>query len=136
MKSAVFITVRTDSNRLPDKALLKILGKPAIEMVILRALQVKNVDKVVLCTTKRPIDDELVKIARKNGVKYFRGSLEDKLDRWLEAAKACDINLFATLDGDDLFADPELIATAVEQMKTKGYDFIKSPPGLICGAFT
>jgi hypothetical protein len=43
MRTAIFITVRSDSSRLPNKALMEILGRPTIELVISRAKRVKNV---------------------------------------------------------------------------------------------
>jgi spore coat polysaccharide biosynthesis protein SpsF len=136
MKNAIFITVRTDSSRLPNKALLKILGKPIIGLVILRAKLVKNADEIVLCTTERPLDDEIVIIAEKYDVNYFRGNFEDKLERWLAATRKFNIDYFVTMDGDDLFCDPELIEFSIEQMKSTSCDFIRAPKGLICGSFT
>jgi len=136
VRNAIFITVRSDSSRLPNKALMKILGKPTIELVILRAKQVKGVDEIILCTTKRALDDQLVKIAENCGIKYFRGSLEDKLDRWLGASKEFAIDYFITLDGDDLLCDPELMAVSIRQMEDGDCDFIRAPDGLICGSFT
>jgi spore coat polysaccharide biosynthesis protein SpsF len=136
MKSAIFITVRSDSSRLPQKALLPILGKPTIEMVILRAKLVKNADTVIVCTTERPIDDEIVEIAGRCGVQHFRGSLEDKLDRWLGATRQFNIDFFVTADGDDLLCDPELMEAGIEQLKTTDVDFLEAPEGLICGSFT
>jgi spore coat polysaccharide biosynthesis protein SpsF len=136
MRKAVFITVRSDSSRLPGKALRRILGRPTIEMVILRAKQAREADDVVLCTTERSLDDEIVDIAEKQGIKYFRGSLEDKLLRWQGAAQKYDIDFFATMDGDDLLCDPELIEMALRQMERGSCDYIKAPQGLICGSFT
>ncbi len=136
MKSAIFITVRSDSSRLPQKALLPILGKPTIEMVILRAKLVRNADTVIVCTTERSIDDGIVKIASRCGVQHFRGSLEDKLDRWLGATRQFNIDFFVTLDGDDLLCDPELMEAGIEQLKTTDVDFLEAPEGLICGSFT
>ena len=136
MKSAIFITVRSDSSRLPQKALLPILGKPTIEMVILRAKLVKNADTVIVCTTARPIDDEIVEIACRCGVQHFRGSLEDKLDRWVGATRKFNIDFFVTADGDDLLCDPELMEAGIEQLKNTDVDFIEAPEGLICGSFT
>lgn len=136
MKNAIFITVRTDSSRLPNKALLKILDRPIIEHVMLRAKKADKADTIVLCTTERPIDDEIVKIAISNGIGYFRGSLEDKLDRWHNAASTFNIDYFITMDGDDLLCDPELINLGIDQMEREGCDFIKAPEGLICGSFT
>jgi spore coat polysaccharide biosynthesis protein SpsF len=136
MRKAVFITVRSDSSRLPNKALMQILGRPTIEMVILRAKQAREVDDVILCTTERPVDDEIVTIAEKQGIKFFRGSLEDKLLRWRGAARKHDIDFFVTMDGDDLLCDPELIDLAVRQMEKGSCDYIKAARGLICGSFT
>lgn len=136
MKKAVFITVRSDSTRLPGKALKEILGKPTIEHVILRAKRVRNVDQVVLCTTERPVDDGIAEIAQRCGVSCFRGSMEDKLVRWLGAAEKFGIDVFATFDGDDLLCEPELIEWGIEQMAAEGLDFMKAPKDLICGSFT
>jgi len=136
MKGGLFITVRSDSSRLPNKALLHILGKPTIEMVVLRAKKVRNIDRVVVCTTERLVDDAIVEIAQRNCVDFYRGSLEDKLDRWLGAAHAFELDFFITMDGDDLLCDPELIEIGINQMKNGDIDFIEAPEGLICGSFT
>lgn len=136
MRKGIFITSRTDSSRLPNKALLKILDRHVIEHIINRAKLVHGIDEVVLCTTERTIDNEIVSIAERCGIKYFRGSLEDKLDRWLGAARQFNIDFFVTFDGDDLFCDPALIEMAVSQMEAGDYDFMKAPDGLACGGFT
>lgn len=136
MRSAVFITVRSDSSRLPNKAFLPILGKPTIEMVMLRAKLVRNADVVVVCTTERPVDNAIVALAGKCGVHFSRGSLDDKLDRWLGAARKYEIDYFVTMDGDDLLCDPELMSMGLDQLKLSSVDFLEAPQGLICGAFT
>lgn len=136
MKSAIFITVRSDSSRLPNKALLPILGKPAILMVMQRAKLVKNADAVIVCTTERSVDDEIANLSQEGGVLLYRGSLEDKLERWLGAARKYEIDCFVTMDGDDLLCDPELMALGIEQLRSSDTDFIEAPPGLICGSFT
>jgi spore coat polysaccharide biosynthesis protein SpsF len=136
MRSAIFITVRSDSSRLPDKAFLPILAKPTIEMVMLRAKLVKKADTVIVCTTERSIDDRIVQIASKCNVQYYRGNLDDKLDRWLGATRKFDIDYFVTMDGDDLLCDPELMEKGLLQLEQTDVDFIEAPEGLICGSFT
>lgn len=136
MTKAVFITVRSDSSRLPGKAYKNIVGKPVIEMIMRRAKLVKNVNMVVVCTTERDIDDKIVEIAQNVGVNYFRGSLEDKLDRWYGAIKQFNIDTFATFDGDDLLCAPELIDLGIEQIENEGLDFLEAPDDLAVGAFT
>ena len=72
----------------------------------------------------------------KNGAKVFRGSLEDKLDRWYGAVQHFGLDAFVTMDGDDLFCDPSLMTEGAKQLEAGGYDFLKAPADLACGAFT
>ena len=136
MKKAIFITIRKDSSRLPNKAIRNILGQPVMQMVVKRAKLAKKFDEVIVCTTTRSVDDEIEKLALKNGAKVFRGSLDDKLERWHGAAEEYGIDYIVTFDGDDLFCDPELLDMGAEQIENRNLDFIESPKGLICGAFT
>jgi spore coat polysaccharide biosynthesis protein SpsF (cytidylyltransferase family) len=135
-KRAIFITVRSDSSRLPNKAYREILGVPVIEMIIKRARLSKNANMVVVCTTERQIDDKISEIAKNCEVQCFCGSLNDKLERWNGAANKFEIDLIATFDGDDLLCSPELIDLAFEQIENEQLDYMKSPDGLVCGAFT
>ncbi len=130
---ACLITVRTSSSRLPHKALLPIRGRPTIEHLIDRTKLVTKTDKIILCTSDQPEDDILEEIAEKNSIMVFRGSLEDKLARWLGTVKQYNIDYFVTVDGDDIFADPYLIDLAIEQMKDNPCDFLKIPDDLVCG---
>jgi spore coat polysaccharide biosynthesis protein SpsF len=136
MKTAIFITVRIDSSRLPSKAMIKILGRPVLELIILRARQAKLFDEIVVCTTKREVDDKIEKLSLKNNVKVYRGSLKDKLNRWYNAAKKYKIDNIVTFDGDDLFCDPDLLDLGAKQILNGNIDFIEAPIGLVCGGFT
>ena len=136
MKKALFITVRMGSSRLTDKAFRDILDKPVLEHIILRAKLAKEFDDVIVCTSEREVDNQIEELALKNGVKVFRGSLEDKLERWNGAAKKFGIDYIVTFDGDDLFCDPYLLDLRSRQIQASRYDFIEAPAGLITGAFT
>lgn len=111
------------------------MGLTTIEYVMQRALRSKRANFVVLCTTTLPEDDVLCQLAEKNGVRVFRGSVKDKLERWNGACKANGVDFFVTADGDDLFCEPELMDQAFDQHDRTGADFIESPE-VICGAFT
>lgn len=136
MKTAIFITIRLDSSRLPEKTMRMILGKPVLEHIVQRAKLAKKIDEIVVCTTERDVDNQVADLARKLNVKVFRGSLEDKLERWNGAAKQYGIDYIVTFDGDDLLCEPALLDIGADQIRTGEYDFIEAPPGLICGAFT
>ena len=137
MKGAVFITARVDSTRLPRKALAEIL--PGVEM--LRFL----IDRIVssfegpkiLCTTEDSADDALVDMASSQGILVYRGSTEDKLDRWLRAAEAFDVDAFVTADGDDPFFSLELARVALSMMASdENLDYVTPPSELITGVYT
>ena len=136
MRTAIFITIRMDSSRLPSKTMRTILGKPVLEHIVQRAKLATKFDEIVVCTTTREVDNQVAELAQKLGVKVFRGSLEDKLERWNGAAKEYDIDYVVTFDGDDLFCEPKLLDTGAEQIQSGKYDFIEAPQGLICGSFT
>ena len=92
MNKAIFITVRTGSTRLPQKALIKIQNKTTIEHLIHRVKRSEKTDKIIVCTTMLEEDNIICELAEKNGVDFFRGSTEDKLDRWLQAAVKFDVD--------------------------------------------
>jgi len=137
MRTAVFITARSDSTRLPAKATREILPGVGLLQYIIRRMASARSDSIVLCTTERSSDDELVRIASEEGIEVYRGSSEDKLDRWLGAARAFNIDAFATADGDDPFCSPSLIDAALNILRERPeIDFVRAPEGLVCGGFT
>src|SRR3989344_2521286 len=137
MKKAIFITVRTGSSRLPQKALIKIDNVATIEHLIERIKHSQRKDGIVLCTTQEAADDILVEIAANHGIESFRGSTEDKLERWNGAAKKFGVEFFVTADGDDLFCEPELMDFAFDQYEINEPDFIAGDgKGIIVGSFT
>jgi len=138
MNRAIFITVRTGSTRLPNKCLLEINGKSNIEFLISRLKKSNKADLIILCTTILPEDDVLCDIAKRNDIKFYRGSVKDKLSRWLGATKEFDVDFFVTADGDDLFCEPKLIDLAFKQYEESKVDFIEEKPGanVPTGAFT
>ena len=142
MKSAIFITVRMKSSRLPRKALLEIKGKPVIEHLIDRLKLAKSPDLIVLCTSTHPDDAVLVNVARKNRIEYFRGSEDDKLDRYLNAALKYGLDFIVVTHGDNIFYEPEIIdeiiklylTTKADYTACKGLPLGTSPQGIKFGA--
>lgn len=127
MKSAIFISVRTKSTRLPKKALLKIKGKSVVEHLIDRLKLSKLADMIVLCTSTNPNDTVLVDIAKKNGIQFFRGSEDDVLYRYLKAAEKFNVDFAIIALGDATFCDPEYIDKTIELFEETNADFIKIP---------
>ena len=134
MRFGLYITVRTSSSRLPGKVLKDINGRRVIEHDIDRAKCVGNIDTLVVCTSTDPSDDILWEIAREQKIEIFRGSLKDKLMRWLNTAEKFNLDFFLEYDADDLFCDPELLELAADQMRLTPCDYLHVPKTSICGA--
>ncbi len=125
MQYDVFIPVRLNSKRLPKKALKKINDKPIIQYLIERLQQLKKIKNIVICTTTEDSDDELVKFLELNNFSYFRGSIEDILDRFLHAAEKFNSDFIIAIDGDDIYCDPDLISKIIDESENSDADCIK-----------
>ncbi len=124
MRTAVTITVRMKSTRLPKKALKEFCGKPMIDHLIERVGRAKHPDEIILCTSTNPQDDVLEEVARRNNIKLFRGDEDDVLDRLFRAARENDINFIVSTTGDNPLTDPEHIDKTIEKFKETGADYI------------
>ena len=103
IKTYIIMQARVASTRLPAKVLKEILGNTVLEHDIERCLRVKNVNGVIIATTVEPEADKIVEICQKfppEKVKSYRGSVEDVLERYYEAAAkfGCDIIVRITSD--------------------------------------
>jgi len=117
-----FITVRTSSTRLPNKCLLPLGDETVISHVVKRAIAYGI--EPIICTSTDTSDDVLEDIANQLGVRFFRGSLVNKLQRWLDCADYFDIDLFHTIDADDPFFDGSEMINSLDLLKSGNYDVI------------
>jgi len=108
------IVARCTSNRLPNKAIRKIMDKETIALLVERIKRCRNLDCVVLATSTDPSDDIIEAIAKREGVLPFRGSLENLSLRFYEAAKYYGIDHIARITGDDILRDEVMLDKAVE----------------------
>lgn len=95
-----------------------------MEWAINGAKNIEGVEPVVL-TTDRPIDDPLVEIAQKNGVKYFRGETLNVVKRTFDCINYYNIDIFARLNGDSPFLSKKLLEKGIRLLENSAsYDFI------------
>lgn len=124
MRSALVITARLGSSRLPRKMLADVGGATAFELLVRRLRRARRPDLLLLATTTEIEDDELVAAAEALGVTVFRGPTSDILERWRQAAVANRIDLLVTCDGDDLFCDPDYADRIVDTHQHTGAEYI------------
>ncbi|MDD4611359.1 MAG: glycosyltransferase family protein [Patescibacteria group bacterium] len=123
VKNLCIIQARYGSTRLPGKVLLPLGGKTVIEQVISRVNQAKKIDKIILATTTKEEDDALEQICLKAGIDYFRGSEDDVLDRYYQAAKKFEAKNIIRITGDCPLLDPEIVDKIINIYKESGVDY-------------
>ena len=118
-----FITVRTSSSRLANKCLLPLGDETVISHVVKRAIAYGI--EPVICTSTDKSDDILEEISKELGVKCFRGSLVNKLKRWLDCAEHFGVDSFHTIDADDPYFDYEAVKESLDILKKKKLEVVK-----------
>lgn len=131
------------STRLPGKVLKSVCGKPLLYYSIARSSLSKYADIVIVATTNSEEDDQIVDWCKKNGIAFFRGSEEDVLDRYYQAAKKFNLNTVIRITSDCPFVDPRIIDMLVLILQNQGLDYVSNrinkrtwPHGLDAEAMT
>jgi len=138
------IQARTGSTRLPRKVLKEVCGKTLLEHEILRVKRAKLLNKIIIATTDKKEDDPIVEIAGKTGINFYRGSENDVLDRYYQAAKKHEASDIVRLTGDCPLIDPKIIDLVIEYyLKNKNlFDYVSNvrpatyPDGMDVEAFS
>ena len=122
-KTGIIIQARTGSKRFPKKILTKIKNKNILEIMISRLkMFFKNEDIFVATTTKKN-DDKIVKITKKLGVKFYRGSENDVIYRFIRCAEKNNLKKIIRLTSDCPLVDPKLIIDLYKKQSSKKYDY-------------
>ena len=123
----VTVAVRLHSTRLPGKALLPIEGKPAILHLLERLKRAAVPKAVVLCTSTHPDDQALKSVAEEAGVRFFAGSEDDVMQRFLDAADREQAEHVVRVTGDDLLVDPTYLDRLALHHIREGADYSCAP---------
>ncbi|MFA6901900.1 MAG: aldo/keto reductase [Gallionellaceae bacterium] len=123
MNSIVILQARTNSSRLPGKVLLPIKGIP---LAVLAAKRAANTGRdVIIATSLENSDDGLAALIQSNGLRYFRGSLENTLDRVVNALSAYDDQTIVfRLTADNVFPDGTLLDEIEDEFLGKGLEYL------------
>jgi spore coat polysaccharide biosynthesis protein SpsF len=113
------IQARMGSTRLPRKVLSEITGEPMLARVIERVSAARLVDEVVVATTVDPGDMPIVELAAARGWRVMRGSVEDVLARYVDAAREHDADVIVRVCSDCPLVDPELIDDVVGALQDR-----------------
>jgi spore coat polysaccharide biosynthesis protein SpsF len=118
--TTAIIQARMSSTRLPGKVLLDLAGQPMLARVVERTRQARTIDRVIVATTVEPEDEPLVELCHRRGWTVSRGSRDDVLDRYYQAALSDGADPIVRITSDCPLIDPGLIDRVVEQLRGTG----------------
>jgi glutamate-1-semialdehyde 2,1-aminomutase len=130
VKVVAIVQARMGSTRLPKKAMKKIGGVPMIEILLSRLSRAKEVNQIVVATSRDIENEPLVTRIEKLGYLCVRGSEYDVLQRYLDAAHASQADIVVRVTGDCPLIDPVLVDEAISGFKSQQVDYLTnaSPP--------
>lgn len=130
MNTLGILQARVSSSRLPGKVLAPILGVPMLFRQIERLLRCKHIDKLLVATSTDSSDDRLVSECQSRGIPVLRGSLDDVLDRFFQAALEFKPRTVVRMTGDCPLADPNVIDETIKYFYSGDFDYVSNcnPP--------
>ena len=136
------LQARVSSSRLPGKVLLPLLGEPMLFRQIERLKRATQIDRLIVATSTDASDNLIENLCRERQISCFRGSLDDVLDRFYQAARQFEPDHIVRLTGDCPLADPGLIDRMISFYLDGGYDYVSTaieptfPDGLDAEVFS
>ncbi|MEG8947856.1 glycosyltransferase family protein [Rosettibacter firmus] len=103
------IQARVGSTRLPNKIFKEVCGKPILWHVVNRVSKSKIINNIIVATTNLKDDDVTENFCKENNILYHRGSSEDVLSRYYEAAQKFNGDLILRITSDCPLIDPKII---------------------------
>jgi len=116
------IQARMSSKRFKGKMLANLLGVTVLQSVVSRIKLCNFVTKIIVATSTNISDDKLVDFCIKNGIEYYRGSLENVASRFYEIILSENTTAFMRISGDSPLIDPDLIDKAIEVYNSESID--------------
>ena len=137
------VQARMTSSRLPGKVLKRVLDKPLLEYELERLSRVREMDGLVVATTVNREDDPVVALYNSLGVRSYRGSEDDVLSCYYEAAKGYGAKVVVRFTADCPLIDPNFVSSLIreflarrEELDYLGTDYSRMPRGTDAEVFS
>jgi spore coat polysaccharide biosynthesis protein SpsF len=119
----IILQARTGSTRMPEKVILPFFeGKSILDLLIEKVKKLGV--PAVLATTLNPSDDRICELAARLNFPVFRGSENDVLDRFIQAAKKFGFNKIIRVCADNPFLDLAGMKTLIEAFEKSDVDYL------------
>lgn len=123
-KILAIILARSGSSRLKNKVLLKINQSTILDIFIKRLTNCKNIDKIILATSKNQNDKKIIKIAKKNKINFYVGDEQDVLGRVCNAIsdQNTDFDYIVRANSDCPLIMPHILDQDIKNFINSNFD--------------
>ena len=144
-KVVLIIQARMGSTRLPGKSIMDLAGTPLVGRILERVKRTKRIDEIVLATSDEEQDNVLENLSDDYSVSCFRGSENDLVDRYYQAAKLYNADIVLRLPADNPCPEPGEYDRLIDYQLSSNKDFSSNicnfmnngyPDGIGVEAFT
>ena len=118
------VQARMQSTRLPGKVMKEVLGKPLIAYLLERLKRSRLIDKIVVATSTDPGNDVLCHYVESQGFDVWRGSEEDVLDRYYQAAVRYGGETIVRITADCPLIDWQIVDRAIGRFLQNEFDYV------------
>lgn len=120
------IQARMSSTRLPGKVMKIVNNEPIIIWQLLRILQTKHINNIVVATSTDPSDDELVEVLQDRRIEVIRGDANNVMDRFVEVLNHFPVSHFIRLTADCPLYMPEICDQMIEDFMENPCDYLSN----------
>lgn len=120
------VQARLASTRFPNKVMRQIGEVPMIELLLGRLAGSKRLDKILVATTNSATDQPLADLVGRLGYEVFRGSENDVLDRYYQAARPHRPSAVVRITGDCPLLDPVLVDEVIAAYLAQSVDYMSN----------
>lgn len=118
----IIIQARTSSTRLPKKIILKMDGEETfLDVLLKRVKKLKTKYPVILATSNLKVDEVLLSFAESHEIKFFQGSENNVLNRFIECAKENKLKTIVRVCSDNPFLDINLLEELIANYNNEDY---------------
>ena len=123
LKIVAIVQARMGSTRFPNKVMRPICATPMIGLLLERLSGAQRLDDVVLATSDDVRNEPLASYVREIGYVVYRGSENDVLDRYYQAARGLGADVVVRITGDCPLIDPTVVDGVIARFLDSGVDY-------------
>ena len=125
-KTIACIIARTVSTRLPLKVLRSVHDNHSLlDFLITRFKFSRQIDDIYICTSTEAVDDILEDVAKRNGIKIYRGSPDEVIERMISVATLTNADNVIRITGDNVFTSYEYVDKQIEFLNINKLDYCR-----------